>query len=308
MNNEVFAPIIIPTLCRFNHFKLCVESLAKCTGADKTELIIGVDYPAKDEHWEGYNKIISYVDTIKGFRKLTILRADHNLGPVKNSMLLSDYAYRYYDRVIKTEDDNEFSPNFIEYINKALDKYRDDERVVVICGYNYPIDMAGYSKNVYASHEHNAWGAGYWKAKEWGAKFSREYVDYILHSYKCLWKLFWKRPGIIMTLINMMEQGAFWGDTCRVALSYLEDKYTIGPTISKVRNHGHDGSGVHCAVSNRFEDQEIDTNLHFDLDEIPIKAIDLKAFNAYFAVSFKNRLYLIKRLFKYYLRTNKNVE
>ena len=35
---------------RFEKFKKCIESLTNCTDADKTEIFIGVDYPAKDEH------------------------------------------------------------------------------------------------------------------------------------------------------------------------------------------------------------------------------------------------------------------
>ena len=41
------APVIIPTLCRYDHFKRLMESLNKCTWADKTDVYIGLDYPAK---------------------------------------------------------------------------------------------------------------------------------------------------------------------------------------------------------------------------------------------------------------------
>ena len=308
--NDIYAPVIIPTLCRYEHFKRCVESLSKCSLADKTELIIGLDYPAKDEHVDGYSKICKYVDTICGFKKVTVLRTDHNLGfgPKGNYARLKEYALQHYDMFICSEDDNEFSPNFLEYMNKSLIKYKEDERIMAICGYNYPVDMKGYDKNIYASHEYSAWGTGYWKNKEFGLKQSRRHMEIVLHSPKSLWMLFWKRPGIIVTLINMMESGAFWGDTCRVTLSYLEDKYTIGPTVSKVRNHGHDGSGEHCVVSNRFENQVIDINRHIVLDDIPIKALDLQSFKDYFAISFKNRLFLVKRLFQYYFKTKHNGE
>ena len=40
------APVIIPTLCRYDHFKRLMESLNKCTWADKTDVYIGLDYPA----------------------------------------------------------------------------------------------------------------------------------------------------------------------------------------------------------------------------------------------------------------------
>ena len=45
-----YTPILIPTLNRYNHLKRCVESLAKCTHADKTDLYIALDYPLKEEN------------------------------------------------------------------------------------------------------------------------------------------------------------------------------------------------------------------------------------------------------------------
>ena len=55
MDKITFAPVIIPTLCRFEHFNRCIESLSKCTWAEYTEVYIGLDYPAKESHWGGYN-------------------------------------------------------------------------------------------------------------------------------------------------------------------------------------------------------------------------------------------------------------
>ena len=79
-----YAPILIPTLNRYNHLKRCVESLAKCTHADKTDLFIALDYPLKEEHWEGYRQIKEYVSSIEGFNKVIIIQRDHNYGPVEN--------------------------------------------------------------------------------------------------------------------------------------------------------------------------------------------------------------------------------
>ena len=83
-----YYPVIIPTLCRYEHLKRCVDSLAQNTHADKTELIISLDYPAKESHREGYEKILTYIDSIKGFKKVTCLKQDHNVGVWDNLILL----------------------------------------------------------------------------------------------------------------------------------------------------------------------------------------------------------------------------
>ena len=57
----IYAPVIIPTLCRYEHFVRCVESLRKNTWAQYTDVYIGLDYPAKESHREGYEKIKDYL-------------------------------------------------------------------------------------------------------------------------------------------------------------------------------------------------------------------------------------------------------
>src|SRR5574344_2091111 len=99
-----YYPVLIPTLCRYDHFYRCVESLSKNTYADKTELVIGLDYPPSDKYREGYEKIKAYIPTIKGFRKVTVFEHDHNLGANDNFFFLRDYCLWKYDAYIITED------------------------------------------------------------------------------------------------------------------------------------------------------------------------------------------------------------
>ena len=53
MKSKSMYPILIPTLDRYEHFKKCIESLAKNTHANKTELVIGLDYPPSEKYMDG---------------------------------------------------------------------------------------------------------------------------------------------------------------------------------------------------------------------------------------------------------------
>ena len=72
----IYAPVIIPTLNRYEHLKNCLESLSKCSGAENTEVYIGLDYPSRSEHLSGYKKIRDYLDNCGdlGFKKLTVIK------------------------------------------------------------------------------------------------------------------------------------------------------------------------------------------------------------------------------------------
>ena len=131
-----FYPVLIPTLNRFGHFWECVESLANCTHADKTELVIGLDYPPSEKYVEGYRLIKNFIPSIQGFAKVTVFEHQENLGPCGNWNFLVRYCESNYDAYIGTEDDNIFAPAFLDYMNKALKLYYNDENILTVGGYN----------------------------------------------------------------------------------------------------------------------------------------------------------------------------
>ena len=58
---DKFAPVIIPTLSRYEHFRKCFESLEKCTYAEETDVYVGLDYPPSEKYIEGWKKIDRYL-------------------------------------------------------------------------------------------------------------------------------------------------------------------------------------------------------------------------------------------------------
>ena len=73
-----------------------------------------------------------------------------------------------FDIYITSEDDNVFSPNFLEYMNTCLEKYKYDSDIVAVCGYSYPIDWDVSDGATVLKQQINVsvWGAGMWKAKD----------------------------------------------------------------------------------------------------------------------------------------------
>ena len=61
MKIKQYAPVVIPTLNRYKHFKACLESLEKCKYADKTNVYVSLDFPPSDKYKEGWLKISEYL-------------------------------------------------------------------------------------------------------------------------------------------------------------------------------------------------------------------------------------------------------
>lgn len=267
-----YAPVIIPTLCRFEHFKRCVESLSRCTHADKTELIIGLDYPLKESHREGYSKILNYVDNgIIGFKTVTIIKQNMNQGALQNFNIILTYAFNLYKKLIISEDDNEFSPNFLDYINRGLILFEDAEEISAICGYNYPVEMNDYTHNTYLSRNFSAWGYGIWKQKyeKYQSGFSLQWSQKILKSPTFMLKILRQKPSLAISLWYMCRHKTMLGDVNRELYNIIDNHYSLFPRVSLVRNWGHDGTGENCADfhNERYLTQEIDDRAVFDFSE-----------------------------------------
>lgn len=291
-----YYPVGIPTLCRYEHFYRCVESLRICTHANKTELVVSIDYPSKESHWAGYNKIVDYVEHLDGFAKITVFKQSHNLGAIENFKFVEHYIYEHYDAAIFSEDDNEFSPNFLDYMDKGLELFMDNPKVMSISGYMYLYQIDRPLLNVFPGYGYSAWGVGEWKNKRYTYQEQGEkvYLDKILFSWNKSFKLFKLRPTNVNNLLTMKLYHQSYGDCFRVSEHVLEEKYSLFPRVSKVRNWGHDGSGEHCKVEDGFAFQVIDKNSIFDYDNEILKQKPIN-FTPYMQIGLVRRLAILAR-------------
>jgi len=271
-----YAPVVIPTLNRFEHFTRCFESLEKCTGAEFTDVHIGLDYPPSEKYVEGWGKIDNYLkekEKNNGFKTLMVYRRETNyfFSGKGNGKSIIEELLKKNDRYIFSEDDNIFSPNFLEFINKGLEKYKDDPTVLAICGYSHlfkNIKRKGnfYRQNVYFS----AWGYGITKDKyeKLTKSISKQYFVRKLFSPLSLYRIIKSGPRNFKNFI--IACSGYNGRLTDVIISLfmsLEHMDVTMPNVSLVRNMGFDGTGVHCQgydYTNIIESQEIQNEIGFE--------------------------------------------
>lgn len=277
----IYAPVIIPTLCRSEHFIRCIESLQKNTYAARTEIYVAVDYPRERDHEDGYRKICEYLSSYQGtdFASFNVIYRQENYGSDLNERcLLDEVILQKYDCWIRTDDDVEFSSNFIEYIDKCLTYYANDENIVAVAGYAYPCVFPTSKATVIRENCFlPMWGTGFWKEKYVSIRKKLE-EDLYLHNMfeKNLHSGSWKRL-IDARYLDFVDGGLSWQaeklvfrstDVAWSTYIGLEDKSVIMPVISKARNYGFDGSGVTCPKADgRFEKQHIDVAKDFHIIE-----------------------------------------
>lgn len=307
------APVFIGTLNRDWHLRQAVESLKACELASDTHLYIALDYPLREEHYAGYQRSLEYLESLTGFKELTLIKRDSNLGASENFMSGKLEVFKDYDRIISSEDDNVFSPNFLAYMNLGLDKFEADPRIFSISGYNLPLDFGrAYTANYFLHPGAFVWGMGIWRDRYQKVRVSRQDVPRRLRSPLFALQTGAANPRFLAGLLAIAQDKQLWDPFSEIAigLHIRQNKlYSVFPTLSKVRNLGHDGTGVRCTSIegvNIFATQYTDQASSFTFEDRGERLIGhpviSKAFKNYFRGSAKSNLRLMKAMLQYYLR------
>jgi len=245
------APILISVYNRVEHFKQCIDSLRENDLASESLLYIAIDAPSIEEHQKDNQKIIDFAKNIKGFKNVSLFIREENFGSKKNIRTAVWDIFKSHDRIIYTEDDNIFSRDFLSFVNNGLETYEKREDIYAVSGYNYPIEIPGsYKEDLYIWPGYSAWGVGYWREKtlkvNWDYETAMGEVKKFLKNYKECIKYHKIANHYVPNLMTMVEEEKLHGDGYLSLYLYLNNMYSVFPSFSRVRNSGHDGSGLHC--------------------------------------------------------------
>ena len=133
------APIALFTYCRPVHTRRTVDSLLQNKLASESDLIVYSDAARMHEKQAAVDEVRAYLATIAGFRSVTIRHRSENYGLANSIIAGVTEVLMQYESIIVLEDDMMTSPYFLTYMNEALEKYADDDRVVSIHGWVFPV-------------------------------------------------------------------------------------------------------------------------------------------------------------------------
>lgn len=248
------APIVIFVYNRIWHTRQVLESLQRNEYAVESDLFIYSDGPRDPESVEKVKEVRDYCQRLHGFKTVTVIARETNFGLAQSIIGGITEMLAAYDQVIILEDDLVTSPYFLRYMNEALDLYRNDNRVVSIHGYIYPV--RGRLPATFFLRDTGCWGWATWRrgwelfeadAGKLLAEIKRRRITYQFDmdgSYGFTRMLRQQVTGQIDTWDIRWQASAF-----------LEGKLTLFPGVSLVKNIGHDNSGTHSTDSNFFDVQ-----------------------------------------------------
>lgn len=246
------APIVLFTYNRLWHTQQTVEALKKNDLANQSKLFIYSDGPKNDADKKGVQEVRKYIKNINGFRRLIIVEREKNWGLADNIIDGITDIVNKYGKIIVLEDDLVASPYFLSFMNKGLDLYNDEDKVISIHGYIYPV-RANLPETFFLKGA-DCWGWATWK-RGWD-QFEQDGQKLLLKLKKRkLEKAFDINGSYSYTkMLEDQIKGKINSWAIRwYASAFLNDKLTLYPGKSLVNNIGNDSSGVHCGTTDSLD-------------------------------------------------------
>jgi hypothetical protein len=245
------APVALFVYKRPVHVRRTVEALAANELASQSDLLVFCDGPRGVQDADGVAAVCAYVDSISGFRSVSIFRRERNAGLARSIIEGVTRVCEQHERVIVLEDDMVTSRWFLTYMNDALELYRDDARVASIHGYCYPVSAS--LPETFFLRGADCWGWATWR-RAW-SQFEpdgRKLLDRLLNEG--LGRAFDLDGGYGFTQM-LRDQISGKNDSWAVrwhASCFLAGTLTLYPGTSLVDNVGNDASGTHSDASSKF--------------------------------------------------------
>lgn len=279
------APIVLFVYNRLRHAQETLEALEKNELADQSILYIyadGIKDSVNDEQKTKVDEVRRFIRSKTWCKETHIIERERNLGLADNIVDGVTTIVNKYGRVIVLEDDIITSPYFLTYMNEALELYAEEEKVMHVSGYMFPIKIKLPPTFFYNTA--SCWGWATWdRAWEYYRNdagnmcmeilnkglLNKFNVDGAYDFYKQL------KANADRTLKTWAVR---W-----YASFFLKNGFALHPFPSLTQNIGHDGSGTNTGKSQSFQWDGLPVK-KIEVEPIPIKpsldAIDgMKAFH-----------------------------
>jgi hypothetical protein len=265
-----FAPVTIPAYRRLGHLMRTIEALRNNPLAEQTELFITSDGPRPGDE-QHVSDVRAFLKTVRGFKHVEIVERDEN-NRLENWNFRRQLA-QTYGRLIVVEDDCLTTPGFLGYMNACLDRFSDDQDIFGVAGFCPPLPGVQSSPfRLFQLQRFSAWGFGIYGRSDSLVRqnLSLDEFNRLASSREFLSELM-NRTGLgLLGMLRKCATGELLAYDIMANLEMIQRKMRmIFPSGSLVRNIGHDGSGLHCGISNRFDTDTIEEP-SIDWTEAPI--------------------------------------
>lgn len=247
-----FAPILLFVYNRPAHARQAIASLLRNELAAQSPLFVYADAARTDADREAVEETRAFVRQITGFASVTLVEREENWGLARNIIDGVTTQVARYGRVIVLEDDLVVAPYFLQFMNEALETYKDEPRV----GHIQACDFTGDPSlpDTFLIKWTGSWGWATWE-RAW-RHFNPDGAA-LLRELECrgLTRAFdfgGNYPFTRMLRRQVRGENNSWAIRWNASL-FLADVLSLNVGRSLVQNNGFDGSGTHCGSDRLYQ-------------------------------------------------------
>jgi hypothetical protein len=248
---QKFAPIALFVYNRPEHTRRTLKFLQQNQLAAESRLYIFSDGPKNAAAESLVAEVRQLIREVDGFKSVEIVERQENWGLAKSIITGVTQLVNEYGRIIVFEDDLITSPYTLRYFNEALAQFEQEEKVMHIGAYMYPLPLETSEKlpETFFFRAATSWGWATW-ARAW-QHFNPDVND-LMKQFNAEQKHQFAIEGTMNFWKQMKELK--WGRNNSWAIRwyasiFLRGGLTLNPAHSLVSNIGHDGSGVHSGIN-----------------------------------------------------------
>jgi len=248
------APIALFVYDRPEHTKRTLEYLKNNYGALESDLYVFSDGPRTLRDEGRVSKVREIINDINGFNSITRNVQIGNYGLANSIIRGVTELCDKYGKAIVVEDDLLTSPYFLRYMNQALDVYEEEDSVMHVSGYMFPIDNAQFLPDTFFLRMTSSWGWATWQ-RAWNMfNPSGEELLNRINSAKLKREFDLMNTCAYTKMLKRQCSGNIDSWAIRwYASVFLENGLGLFPAQSHVKNIGFDGLGVHSGKVNFYD-------------------------------------------------------
>ncbi|MFA6275919.1 MAG: sugar transferase [Pedobacter sp.] len=246
-----FAPIALFVYNRPKHTERTVKFLQQNELAAESRLFIFSDGAKTSADEEKVKEVRDFIKKIDGFKSVEIIESRTNMGLANSVIAGVNRLTATYGQVIVFEDDLISSPYTLTYFNEALNRYRNEEKVMHIGAYMYSLKDTNLPQSFFYRAA-TSWGWATW-ARAW-QNFEPN-IDALLQQFDSKKKYDFSIENTMNFWKQMQDfkkgKNNSWAIRWYASI-FLKGGLTLNPSQSLVNNIGHDGTGIHSGMSDIY--------------------------------------------------------
>lgn len=252
----MLAPLVVFAYNRPDHLEQTLKSLSLNPEAKDSTLYIFIDGPKNKADIKPVFGVATVAERYAAsnlFREVIIKKQEKNQGLAKSVIDGVTKVIAIFGKVIVTEDDSVSSPDYLKFMNGALDYYEKDQRIFSVGGFIAPLNIKDYPYDVVFTQRSSsvAWGT-------WADRWYK--IDWSVSDYKKFrFKLFGRKKFNVWgddraSMLDDQMNGRINSWAIRFDYAMFKNRmYNVLPVKSLIKNIGNDGSGTHGSTNQNNE-------------------------------------------------------